>query len=259
MINEKNIYHWLFDYTEQNLEADQQEKLHLFLSQNPSFNPKLKAIESAKLDAFNPSDSFTLEEELLSIPKRRTHILIPLIAIIGLLVLGGLGYLFFNQSKQWTSQLNAENTLSQTYKERKDFFVSNKITDDFFEFPYLTQQKNKNTTALDTLESTTIQTTTVDSSQRMIVNSIPKTMDSNQQMARIKTLDSILHSKPNAHSNSSDTTAANSNKPETEAVSNPPQSDSVSITTEQPTQEIAPEVVEPQIEQPTPTQVEDSL
>jgi hypothetical protein len=105
----ENIDRWLFDYTEGNLSAEQEQQLELFLMNHPDLELDMDAWEMAKVDV---APMVFEQKELLY--KKRTYK--PLLAILSLLIFFTFGISLFyrNQVKEThTHSLNVQQSVKK--------------------------------------------------------------------------------------------------------------------------------------------------
>jgi len=122
----QNIDRWLFDYTEGNLSAEQEQQLELFLMNHPDLEVDMDSWEMAKVDV----TPMVFEQKDLLYKKRSFK---PSLALISLLILFASGITFFFTSQQHESLSNSNNNVgSKMHSERpqrKTNFTSVKRND----------------------------------------------------------------------------------------------------------------------------------
>ena len=100
----ENIDRWLFDYTEGNLSAEQEQQLELFLMNHPDLEVDMDAWEMSKVDV---APMVFERTELLY--KKRSYK--PALALLSLLILftTGISLFYTNQQQEsHTSSVNAQ-------------------------------------------------------------------------------------------------------------------------------------------------------
>ena len=106
----ENIDRWLFDYTEGNLSAEQEQQLELFLMNHPDIETDMDAWEMSKVDV---APMVFQHKELLY--KKRSYK--PALALLSLLILftTGISLFYSNQQKETHKQsMNAQSGKKQT-------------------------------------------------------------------------------------------------------------------------------------------------
>lgn len=106
----ENIDRWLFDYTEGNLSAEQEQQLELFLMNHPDIETDMDAWEMSKVDV---APMVFQHKELLY--KKRSYK--PALALLSLLILftTGISLFYSNQQKETHKQsMNAQSVKKQT-------------------------------------------------------------------------------------------------------------------------------------------------
>lgn len=106
----ENIDRWLFDYTEGNLSAEQEQQLELFLMNHPDIETDMDAWEMSKVDV---APMVFQHKELLY--KKRSYK--PALALLILLILftTGISLFYSNQQKETHKQsMNAQSVKKQT-------------------------------------------------------------------------------------------------------------------------------------------------
>ncbi len=106
----ENIDRWLFDYTEGNLSAEQEQQLELFLMNHPDLELDMDAWEMSKVDV---APMVFERKELLY--KKRSYK--PALALLSLLILftTGISLLYSNQKQETqTTSINAQSDKKNT-------------------------------------------------------------------------------------------------------------------------------------------------
>lgn len=111
----ENIDRWLFDYTEGNLSAEQEQQLELFLMNHPDIETDMDAWEMSKVDV---APMVFQHKELLY--KKRSYK--PALALLSLLILftTGISLFYSNQQKETHKQsMNAQSGKKQTERNHQ--------------------------------------------------------------------------------------------------------------------------------------------
>jgi hypothetical protein len=111
----ENIDRWLFDYTEGNLSAEQEQQLELFLMNHPDLEVDMDAWEMSKVDV---SPMVFEHKELLY--KKRSYK--PALALLSLLILftTGISLFYTNQQQEsHTSSMNAQSGKKNTARTQQ--------------------------------------------------------------------------------------------------------------------------------------------
>jgi hypothetical protein len=105
----ENIDRWLFDYTEGNLSAEQEQQLELFLMNHPDLELDMDAWEMSKVDV---APMVFERKELLY--KKRSYK--PALALLSLLILftTGISLFYTNQQETPTPSMNAQSGKKNT-------------------------------------------------------------------------------------------------------------------------------------------------
>ncbi len=111
----ENIDRWLFDYTEGNLSAEQEQQLELFLMNHPDLEVDMDAWEMSKVDV---APMVFEHKELLY--KKRSYK--PALALLSLLILftTGISLFYTNQQQEsHTSSMNAQSGKKNTARTQQ--------------------------------------------------------------------------------------------------------------------------------------------
>jgi hypothetical protein len=110
----ENIDRWLFDYTEGNLSAEQEQQLELFLMNHPDLELDMDAWEMSRVDV---APMVFEQKELLY--KKRSYK--PALALLSLLILftTGISLFYTNQQETPTPSMNAQSGKKNTARTQE--------------------------------------------------------------------------------------------------------------------------------------------
>jgi hypothetical protein len=169
----ENIDRWLFDYTEGNLSAEQEQQLEQFLMNHPDLELDMDAWEMAKVDA---APMVFDQKELLH--KKRSYK--PALALLSLLILftTGISIFYTNQQETPTPSMNAQSGNKNTERtQEKTTNTRIKITKSDQSF------SSVNRPSLITPVSTPYETTKKTTDQPSLTRTSPQSLTNESQVS----------------------------------------------------------------------------